>query len=126
MAWRRQRDLEAGCHRELGLLEAGELALERERSALQLKLDAAIRARNALREERDDALSEREAAIAMRDTALAEREQVKRTASLASLPRSSIYLSTAEHSFLSVWTPRLVALAIVVAFVVVVLLLFHG
>ena len=71
-------------------------------------------------------MRERDLAVAARDAAVGERDAAKRAASFASLPRSSIYLSSAQPSFLSVWTPRLIAVGIVIAFVVAVLLLLHG
>lgn len=120
----RDRD-DAAREREASEEERADTAV-RERSALQLKLDAAIRSRDTLRNERDTALAERDAALGLRDAALAERESMKRSASLASLPRSSIYTSSRHQSFLSLWTPRLIALGIVIAFVVIVVLLFHG
>jgi hypothetical protein len=118
---------DADARREAAAREHDALVAEaRGRGALQTRLDAAIRARDALRDERDAARAERDAVVAQRDSAVAEREAAKRTTSLASLPRSSIYMSSRQQSFLALWTPRLVALAICIAFVVIVALLFHG
>ena len=60
------------------------------------------------------------------DAAVNDRDSLRLPPTAVSLPRSSIYTSTAQQSLLSMWTPRLIAVGLFIAFVVVVLLLFHA
>ena len=116
-----QRDTTARDERE-ALRAEGDAALR----ARKAERDTALRERDAAFAERDAAIADRDALIAERDAAVNDRDSLRLPPTAVSLPRSSIYTSTAQQSLLSMWTPRLIAVGLFIAFVVVVLLLFHA
>jgi hypothetical protein len=96
------------------------------------ELDRTGRARDEAIALRDDAIAAREAAAedrtlaaGQRDAALAERDAAKHAAAMARLPKSSIYTSTARRTLLDRWMPRLIAIAVFIAFVIALALVLH-
>ena len=121
-------------------------ALVAARDALTKERDDALHARDEVRRELDDAKRTREHAIAardeaiearestaeardvaagQRDAALAERDAAKHAAAMARLPASSIYTSSARRTLLARWMPRLIAVALLIAFLVALALVLH-
>lgn len=91
----------------------------RERTQAMVERDVALKERDRAMSERKKALSERDRADAARAAAIRENERV--TAQRVGPPRS--WSDAARQSTISVWLPRIVAVAILVMLVAVLLVL---